>query len=265
MITGKIAYDVISYSLPLVLIAADRSYEINIKALDLILGSSTCHLMLHTFFRLSKKAMLVVSAFLYTAYIFNSSFYFFSYGFIAYQAYFSEILISNRKQVNLLINKLEILGLLISELKLRLPSYIRIGIAILLILKCITTPNICKDSKDPYECIKTKFDSFSSIQKEYKAFLKNEIKQEEGISLFIDILYLISKNRLFLLFCMFFNINLSELFIFPICIFFIFEIPWTFLALFLKSTGKSVMSRFIVTAVICYAVKLVNYTKEIIK
>lgn len=244
-IPPKIIQDIIIYSIPLFLITADRNLIGNENYWISLFGSIVASLPL-PFFQ-SSKTKLVLASMLYIAYIFIPELYFFVFGFILNQSYNSGLLKSDQKSVCKLISKIELIGYLLSEI-IYIPVHIKLFMGAVAFIISLFAPKPCAESSEPFESMKSRINSASRLNSEYRVFLDKEIKKPLiSKPYLIDTLYIMSKNRLKFLFSMYFSLEGSEFFIFPIGILYILEIPWEYFCLLLRTEPNyNVNSRIIV-------------------
>lgn len=194
----------------------------------------------------SSKTRLTTSSILYTLHAFFPGFYFLFLGFILHQAYNSNLLASKPSVVCRFISKIEVVGLLCSEL-LVIPGIIKLALGVLAIFISITCgpPNI--ETSDPFENMKAKIDSSQMLNLEYRRFLSGEETSgyfTEAAIFYTEIFYMISHKRILLLFCSFFNIWKSQYLIIPIGVIFLLRGSWEYLCLFIETcTTRNVLFR----------------------
>lgn len=256
--------------MPLLIILLDRkAIQMNSnKFAATILGSALGHIISqkYSLFHLSKKMLLILSCLFYFIYLSFPDLYFLLYGFISFQAYNSNVLISKREQISQMIFRIEILGLLVSELIFTLSKIGRYFLGIITLILCLMASRPCIESENPYECLKSQVDSASLINLEYRAILKKEnrlrIFDECGFPTLLDVLYFVSKHKIYLLLFLFFNSNLLDLIIFIIGVLYVFGIFWEPLAMFLEiGHSSNTTYRFIVNYLLLIAIELVDIKK----
>lgn len=260
---------VIIYSLPLFLITIDRShFNTNSKNyFGTVIGSFVAFLISKKYesFYLSKKTLLFISSLLYFVYIFIPDIYFILYGFTAYQAYNSNLLICETVKISHVIFKMEVLGLIISEVTFPLLKNLKYIFALILVVLSLIAPKPCIESDNPYECLKSQIDSASLINMEYRILVKENEHDYENkfvFPIFTDILYILTNNKLLFLFFVFFNFNLFEFIIFFISVFYTFDIFWEPFVVALKiEPNKNTTYRFLFNYIVFLMLEFINFKK----
>lgn len=251
-IPPKLAKDLIRYTLPLLLITSSRGENLHSRYWAAVPGSFAASILIICGNYCGSKSRLILSSILYLGTLLVPSLYFFSLGFILNQSYNTNIFRSQQSSVNKLVFKVEIIGLLASE-SINIPFNIRIAFGIATLISSILVHNPCVEAKDPFECMKTRIDSASALSLEYRFFLKRDHNHNSNRKpCIVDVLYMITRRRMDLLFSILFSFELSDLYIFLIGVLFVLGIPWEFACLLLKTEPAQNVSLRVVTNYVIY-------------
>lgn len=258
-IPPKLAKDLIRYTLPLLLIMSSRKEHPNNRYWGTIPGSLVASVLLVYDSYCGSKVMLVLSSVLYLACVFMPSLYFFSLGFILNQSYNTNIFRSQLSSVNKLVSKIELVGLLASE-AMTIPLDVKVALGGAVLVSSMLVHSPCIEAREPFECMKSRIDSANALNSEYRLFLRKEAWHDAKRKLYIvDVLYMVTKRRMNLLFSVLFSLELSEFFVFLVGVLFVLDIPWEFSCLLLKTEPTSNVSfRLVCNYAIYSAIELIG-------
>lgn len=233
-IPPKILQDLVLYSVPLLLITSERKNGANTKFYGAIAGSILCSLPIFPI--KGSKFKLIMSSVAYLLYLFIPQIYFFALGFILNQSYNTGIFRSNLNSVCKLVSKIELIGYLISE-SIVIPTNIKFFMGFSSLVVSLLAPMPCCECPEPFELMKSKIGAATMLNSEYRLFLNKEKTKEALISkpYLIDILYMASREKIKILFSIYFSFEVSESIIFLAGSLFILEIPWEYTCILLKA------------------------------
>lgn len=264
---NPIKRDILIYSFPLFLTCLSRFQNSNdtywLSAIGALLGT-----VLPVAF--GSKQRLVLSAILYFVQLFIPSCYFIAFGFILHQSYNTRILLSRTSLVCLFVSKVEIIGVLCSEM-VEVPVTVRFALATVAIFASFYANPPCFECEDPFESMKARITVAKMLNSEYREYVSMKVKKKRdylkdaGIYL-TEILYMVSSNKVLVLFSSFFSFETSELVIFVMGIMLVFEYSWEYLCLILKTnptpnTLSRVTGTYIVYFIVNTATKLSKEVK----
>jgi hypothetical protein len=267
--------DVIIFSMPLFLISLTRADQNMSLYWTSIFGTFL------GFIPLSSKLKMTLSAILFIFQVFNSNLYFFTFGYILTQAYKNCIFNTKQDEITLFISKIEILGWLCSEF-LIIPKLIKLILGTLLLFYSLICEPPCVECKDPFEEMKKRIKIANLVNLEYRQFIKDSNGDSNGSnptdkrdkntkkadylsninfkSIFLfEIIYLIGKYKILILFFSFFSFEISEFFIFLIGLLGFLNLRWEPILLVLKGgTCKNIIFRVISTYLIYQTLLIVQ-------
>lgn len=243
-IPNRIKKDIVVFSMPLFLLSASRSEHSFSLYWTALIGA------FFGLIPLTSKHKMICSSILYLVQLFSPDFYYFTLGFALVQAYDNNILLTKKSEINLFISRLEIVGWLCSEIMI-IPKIIQIILGSILFFVSITCKSPCIECEDPFEEMKKRIESSGLLNLEYRHFVKNENTLNSSLfeSLYIslinnlqpflfEILYMVSRNKILILFCSFFSYEISEYIIFLIGIMAIMDLRWELITLLVKGSAS---------------------------
>lgn len=258
----RIKRDILTYSLPLFLISATR----NNQPLSLYWSAGIGALI--GFIPIGSKLKMSVSSILFILQIFNSKLYFISLGYSLSQAYHNKILSTKETEICVFISKIEIIGWLCSEL-LVIPRIIKLILGSICLFISFTCNHVCVESSDPFDEMKKRIENPNLVNAEYRQFIRGNEKEKSVFlkrfqPFLFEILYLVGKNKLLILFFSFFSAEISEYFIFVIGLLGLLNLRWEpFISILKGSAGANVLFRVVSTYLSILAVSMVQKVSEV--